>query len=274
MKMNELPSVKSALFVPGNRPERFSKAFATGADRIIVDFEDAVEEGLKRQARHNLQAWLELNPTARLMVRINAFDHPEFCADLDFCNAHSGVVAVLLPKTESREQIEQVTARGMHVWPLIESAKGMEAIAEIAQATNVERLTFGALDLGLDLGLRSNTAGATRMLDQVRYKLLLHTSLASLARPVETVYPTIDDLEGLEAFASSALQMGFGGMLCIHPSQVSIADRIFSPTDHEIEWARKVLAATQQNSGAFRLDGRMVDAPVLSQARRLLSGVR
>jgi len=273
MKMNELPSVKSALFVPGSRPERFSKAFATGADRIIVDFEDAVEAGLKRQARHNLQAWLELNPTAQLMVRINAFDHPEFCADVDFCDAHPGVVAVILPKAESREQVEQVTTHGKRVWPLIESAKGIEALAEIAQARNVERLTFGALDMSLDLGLRSSAAAAMRILDQVRYKLLLHTSLASLARPVETVYPTIDDPEGLEVFASSALHMGFGGMLCIHPNQVGIANRIFSPTDHEIEWAQKVLAAAQENGGAFRLDGQMVDAPVLSQARRLLNAV-
>lgn len=273
MKMNELPSVKSALFVPGSRPERFSKAFATGADRIIVDFEDAVEAGLKRQARHNLQAWLELNPTAQLMVRINAFDHPEFCADLDFCDAHSGVVAIILPKAESREQVEQVTSHGKRVWPLIESAKGIEALAEIARARNVERLTFGALDMSLDLGLRSSAAAAMRILDQVRYKLLLHTSLASLARPVETVYPTIDDPEGLEVFASSALHMGFGGMLCIHPNQVGIANRIFSPTDHEIEWAQKVLAAAQENGGAFRLDGQMVDAPVLSQARRLLNAV-
>jgi len=273
MRMNELLSVKSALFVPGSRPERFSKAFATGADRIIVDFEDAVEEGLKRQARHNLQAWLELNPTAKLMVRINAFDHPEFSADVDFCDAHAGVVAVILPKAESREQVEQVTARGKRVWPLIESAKGIEALAEIAQARNVERLTFGALDMGVDLGLRSSAAAAMRILDQVRYKLLLHTSLASLARPVETVYPTINDPEGLEVFASSALHMGFGGMLCIHPNQVGIANRIFSPTDHEIEWAQKVLAAAQENGGAFRLDGQMVDAPVLSQARRLLNAV-
>jgi (S)-citramalyl-CoA lyase len=273
MRMNELPSVKSALFVPGSRPERFSKAFATGADRIIVDFEDAVEAGLKRQARHNLQAWLELNPTAKPMVRINAFDHPEFSADVDFCDAHAGVVAVILPKAESREQVEQVTARGKRVWPLIESAKGIEALAEIAQARNVERLTFGALDMGVDLGLRSSAAAAMRILDQVRYKLLLHTSLASLARPVETVYPTIDDPEGLEVFASSALHMGFGGMLCIHPNQVGIANRIFSPTDHEIEWAQKVLAAAQENGGAFRLDGQMVDAPVLSQARRLLNAV-
>ncbi|WP_256585920.1 MULTISPECIES: CoA ester lyase [Pseudomonas] len=273
MKKSEMTSVKSALFVPGSRPERFSKAIATGADRIIVDFEDAVEEGLKRQARHNLQAWLEIHPTARLLVRINAFDHPEFCADLNFCNAHPGVDAVILPKAESRDQVEQVTAHGKRVWPLIESARGIEALTEIAQATNVERLTFGALDMGLDLGLRSGTAAATRIFDQVRYQLLLHSTLASLARPVETVYPIIDDPQGLEVFAGSALQMGFGGMLCIHPNQVSVANRIFSPTDDEIAWARKVSAAAQENGGAFRLDGRMIDAPVLAQARRLLNAV-
>jgi (S)-citramalyl-CoA lyase len=273
MKMNEQASVKSALFVPGSRPERFDKAIATGADRIIIDFEDAVEEGLKHQARLNLQAWLDAHSGAEVVVRINAFDHPEFGADLDFCNANSGVSTVLLPKAESSEQIEHVAAHGKRVWPLIESAKGLEAIAEIAQATNVERLTFGALDMGLDLGLRSGTAAASRILDQVRYALLLHTSLAALGRPVETIYPAIDDLAGLESFAGSALHMGFCGMLCIHPMQVAVANRVFSPTADEIERARKILAAAQHHSAAFRLDGQMVDAPVLSQAHRLLNAV-
>ncbi|MCY1300109.1 Citrate lyase subunit beta-like protein [compost metagenome] len=207
------------------------------------------------------------------MVRVNAFDHPEFRADLEFCAAQPGVTAVLLPKAESREQVERVAASGKRIWPLIESAKGLEALAGIATATNVERLTFGALDLGLDLGLYAGSAAATRILDQVRYKVLLHTSLATLARPLETLYPVIDDLLGLEAFAGNALNMGFGGMLCIHPSQVAVANRIFSPTLHEIEWARKVLAAAKHNAGAFRLDGRMVDAPVLAQARRLLNAI-
>ncbi|MNJ20682.1 Citrate lyase subunit beta-like protein [compost metagenome] len=273
MKMNESASVKSALFVPGSRPERFEKAIATGADRIIVDFEDAVEEGLKRKARDNLHVWLAANPHVRVMVRINAFDHPEFCTDVDFCKAQPGVEAVLLAKAESREQIECVAASGKRIWPLIESAKGIQALGEIARASHVERLTFGALDLGLDLGLYSHSAAAARILDQVRYEVVLHTSLAGLAQPVETVFPAIDDANGLQVFAESALHMGFGGMLCIHPSQVAIANRIFSPKDHEIAWAKKVLAAAQYNAGAFRLDGRMVDAPVLLQARRLLNAV-
>ena len=268
--MNMKPSVKSALFVPGSRPERFDKAIATGADMVIVDFEDAVEESLKRQARENLMVYLTANPSLLVVVRINGSDHPEHQNDLDFCSRFPEVSAILLPKAESSDQVSHAAASGKLVWPLIESAKGLENLPAIASVAGVERLTYGALDLAVDLGLRAQSTAASRMFDQVRYHILVSTARSQLARPLDTVYPNFSDLDGLSKFARDALDMGFGGMLCIHPSQVSIVNNVFEPTAEEIEWARKVIDAAQGAPGAFRLDGKMIDAPVIAAARRLL----
>ena len=271
--MSRESAVRSALFVPGSRPERFAKALASGAERVIVDFEDAVEEALKPQARDNLQTFLRDNPQASVVVRINAFGHPQHAADIAFCAAHPQLAAVMLPKAESAAQIQPLAAQGIAVWALIESAQGLANLAQVASAEGVERLTFGGLDLGLELGLASGSAAARRLLDVARYLLILHTALAGLARPIETVFPDIADSAGLQAFASDARDMGFGGMLCIHPSQVATAQQVFSPSEQQLGWARRVLAEAEGQAGAFRFEGRMVDAPVLEEARRLLAQV-
>lgn len=264
-------AVKSVLFVPGSRPERFDKAFATGADQIIVDFEDAVEEVLKPQARLNLDQYLKQNSSARVVVRINAADHPEHKADLEFCKRTQAVAAVMLPKAESQAQISDLSLIEKPLWPLIESAKGVLAIAGIAQVPGVERLTFGALDLGLDLGLKAGSRSAEKVMDQVRLTLLLESVNAGLAKPIDTVFADIANYDGLRQMASDGRDMGFGGMLCIHPSQVVVANEVYSPTEAEIDWANKVIAAASiQSAGAFRLEGRMVDAPVIRQARQLI----
>lgn len=265
-------AVKSVLFVPGSRPERFDKAFATGADQIIVDFEDAVEEALKSQARFNLDQYLKQNPLARVVVRINAVDHPEHKADLEFCKRTQGVAAVMLPKAESQAQLRDLNLTEKPLWPLIESARGVLVISDIAQVPGVERLTFGVLDLGLDLGLKAGSRSAGKVMDQVRLTLLLESVKAGLAKPIDTVFADIANVDGLRQMASDGRDMGFGGMLCIHPSQVAVANEVYSPTEAEIEWAQKVVAAAStQSAGAFTLDGRMVDAPVIRQAKLLIS---
>jgi (S)-citramalyl-CoA lyase len=261
--------MRSALFVPGNRPERFAKALASGADAVIVDFEDAVQESDKTLSRENLGAFLQATPTARVWVRINMASHGQHEADLAFCAGQSGVCGVMLPKAESAEQVTRVVATGRPVWPIIESVLGLQALAAIAQVCGVERLTYGGLDMSLDLGLIAGTAGAECMLDQVRFALLLHSRLAGLAPPLETVFARIDNPIGLEHFVLSAHTKGFAGMLCIHPRQVEVVHRALAPTLTELDWARRVLASADQ-AGAFQLDGQMVDAPVIQRARNIL----
>ena len=270
MSGRNLPSVITALFVPGSRPDRFSKALAYGADRVIVDFEDAVEESLKQQARHNLAAFLRSHPKAQVMVRINAPDHCEHAADIDFCAEHPGVIGVILPKAESDAQVEALLRCGKPVWPLIESARGLLALQSIATAKGVERLSFGGLDLALDLGMKGAEESATIM-DQARFQLLLHSVSAGLAPPIDTVFANISDLHGLSLAAHRARGMGFDGLLCIHPAQLTVVATVYAPAAREVEWARNVLAAAEKEGGAFRFDGQMVDAPVLQRARQVLA---
>ena len=147
--------IRSALFVPASRPERIPKALASGADAVIVDLEDAVEEPLKAEARANLEAFLTDHRQARLLVRVNAPLHPGQAADLELCRRQPGIVGVVLPKVESAVQVGPATAIGKPVWPAVESAAGVHALPAIARVPGVERLTYGGLEQPrIDLGDR------------------------------------------------------------------------------------------------------------------------
>lgn len=265
--------IRSALFVPATRPERIAKALASGADRVIVDLEDAVEEALKDQARDNLAQFLAEQPEARVLVRINAAEHPAHHADLALCGQHAGVSGILLPKAQTPAQVARAHADGKPVWPIIESAAGLAAVAELARAPGVERLSFGSLDLGLDLGLCHGSRAAALVLDQARYAVLLHTRVAGLAPALDGVYPDIADSDGLRETVEFARDMGFGGALCIHPSQVAVIHAALRPDQKELDWAHRVAAAAAEGAAVFMLDGQMVDAPVIARARTILQRV-
>ncbi|WP_455914151.1 HpcH/HpaI aldolase/citrate lyase family protein [Pseudomonas syringae] len=266
-------NIRSALFVPGSRPDRFAKALAAGADAVIVDFEDAVEEPLKRQARDNLAAFLNDNPQASVWVRVNAPTHAEHAHDLAFCRQHAGVAGVLLPKVEIAAHVAAVWQTGKPVLPIIESAKGLLALEQIAHAEGVERLSFGGLDLALDLNLNSGTHAAQMFLDQARMSVQLHSRGADLLPPLDGVHPAIGDPKGLHRAIRHAYDMGYGGALCIHPAQVPVIHAALAPSADDLNWAQKVInaSAAAKGAGAFQLDGHMVDAPVLLRAQRLLA---
>ncbi|MBG6289380.1 CoA ester lyase [Pseudomonas nitroreducens] len=263
--------VRTALFVPGSRPERFAKALASGADAVIVDFEDAVEASLKARARDNLESFLDANPEARVRVRVNAAGDPQQAADLELCGRLPGVTGILLPKAERAMQVRIAAASGKPVWPLIESARGLLALGEIAACEGVERLTFGGLDLALDIGMSSGTQAAAVVYDQVRLSLLLHSRVNDLQPPLDTVFPAFDDAEGFAATIRHGRDLGLLGALCIHPRQVAVAHAALAPGAEELDWARRVVEASQGGAAAFQVDGQMVDAPVLARARRLLA---
>jgi (S)-citramalyl-CoA lyase len=157
------------------------------------------------------------------------------------------------------------------VWPLIESALGLANLKAISAAPAVQRLTFGALDLALDLGLRAASGAAYRIFDQVRYQLLVNSAVHHLAKPLDTVFPNIGDPAALRSFAQDARDLGFAGMPAIHPSQVAVIHEVFTPSQEEIDWARRVIDAAQNAPGAFRLDAKMIDAPVIAEARRIVA---
>lgn len=267
-----LPAIRAALFVPATRPERFPKALAAGADAVIVDLEDAVEHSLKDQAREHMRAFAQANPHASMLVRVNDATTDWFEDDLAACAALVAVKGVVLPKAESAEQVQRVAATGKPVLPIVESARGVLALDQIAGATGVERLSFGSLDLMLETGTTPDTAGARLLLDHIRCQILLHSAAHGLAAPLDGVYPKFTDSDGLAAIAGHVRDMGYGGMLCIHPAQIPVIMSAFAPTDADKSWAVRVVEmAESTGSSAFQLDGDMVDAPVIERARRILA---
>nr|MBF0682792.1 CoA ester lyase [Pseudomonas sp.] len=265
-------AARSALFVPASRPERIPKALASGADVIIVDLEDAVEANAKDTARDALAAFLDGNPEAGILVRINGVGTPEHDADLAMCNARSGVAGIMLPKTESAAHVQAVAAGGKPVWPIVETAAAMLALGEITRASGIARIAFGSLDFGLDLGLNQNSEAALALLDHARCQILLHSRAAGLAAPLDGVHAAISDTDGLQRYAQRARDLGFGGMLCIHPSQVAAVHAAFAVSEKELAWARSVVQEAERTGlAAFRLDGEMVDAPVIGRAREILA---
>jgi citrate lyase subunit beta/citryl-CoA lyase len=256
------------LFVPGNRPERFDKALAAGADQVIIDLEDAVPPADKAAARVALVTWLATT-AARVAVRINAADTAWFAEDLMLVD-QPAVAAVVLPKAEDPALLAALAARrqGLALVPLIESAAGIAAARAMAAAPGVERLAFGHLDLQVDLGLRG--ASEDDLLPY-RAEIVLASRLAHIAAPLDGVTTAIDDAEGLAADVARARRLGFGGKLCIHPKQVGSVRAGFAPAEAEIAWAQRVLAAAAQAGGAaIAVDGKMVDRPVMLRAEAIL----
>ncbi|MCZ7561058.1 MAG: CoA ester lyase [Burkholderiaceae bacterium] len=257
---------RSLLFVPGSRPDRFDKAMAAGADAVVVDLEDAVAPADKDRAREALAAWLA--PGRAVIVRINGADTGWFRDDLALC-ARPGVSAVMLPKAERADDIAALRAAGAAtVLPLVESAAGFAALAAIAGAPGVQRLAFGSLDFGVDLGMRDALEDELLFF---RSQLVLASRLAGLQPPVDGVSTAIDDAARLRDDALRARRLGFGGKLCIHPRQVADVNRHFAPTEAERAWAQRVLDAAAASGGAaVAVDGKMIDKPVILRAQAIL----
>jgi citrate lyase subunit beta/citryl-CoA lyase len=258
------------LFVPGNRPERFDKALASGADAVIFDLEDAVSPHDKELARANVREWMERHRDAapRVVVRINDDATPWFDADLDMLRQVDTRFA-MLPKAEGPEQIDLVRAglssQGL-VLPLIETARGVHNVDAVATTPGVQRLTFGTLDYAVDLEL----SGDERGLIYPASRIVLASRCAGLAAPVAGVTPAIDDEKLLLADLAFGRAMGFGAKLCIHPRQVAVIRNALVPTAAEVDWAQRVLAASEGADGAVEVDGRMVDRPVVLKAKAIL----
>ncbi len=262
------------LFVPGTRPERFTKALNSGADAVIIDLEDAVAAQDKDSARNAIRtAWptFTADEKKRLIIRTNAPGTQFYSADLILAQELS-VVCLLIPKAESLDQINgaaQILPNTALI-PMIETALGLDHLKEIASSNQVLRLALGNLDLQADLGMVCDAQETE--LQTARYQMVLASRLARITPPIDGVTPSTDDLARIEGDSQRAKRMGFGGKLCIHPNQIPAVKAAFMPTSEEIEWARKVIAADQvSQGGAVKLDGRMIDRPVVLLAQRTLA---
>lgn len=252
--------IRAPLFVPANRPERFAKAAASGADAVILDLEDAVAVDAKDIARDALQVGFTDLP---VLVRINAAGTAWHEADLGAVAA-LGCAAVILPKAEDPATCTRVAQlTGRPVIALIESALGLANARAIAQAEGVMRLAFGSVDFCADLGCEH----LRDVLLPARSELVLASRLAGIAAPIDGVTVQLDDMSVSSSDTTHARALGFTGKLCIHPRQIAAVLGAFAPTEQQIEWARKVLAS---GDGAVSVDGAMVDEPVRIRARAIL----
>lgn len=263
--------IRSALFVPAMRPDRIKKAMASGADAIIADLEDSIAPEDKGRAREFLLEFIKKNKNARICVRINPIESPEHEKDLALCR-HEAVSHIVLPKSLPDKGFENISELGKPIWPIIESAAAIVKLPELVVIKNVDRLLLGNLDLMTDLNLMSDLAPAERVLEHARFKLILHSRVGDIAAPIDGVYPALNDEKGLRTSAFNARAMGYGGKICIHPKQVAIVNKAFSPTQAELKWAKSVLwSAENADSSVFVLDGKMIDAPVLNMAHRIMN---
>lgn len=255
----------SWLFVPGDRPERFERAAASGADAIICDLEDAVAAANKDSARTAIAHWL--NGGGSAWVRVNAISTEDHSRDLAAVLGAPGLLGLVVAKAESATDLAPLAAR-VRLVALIESALGLHRCVEIAQVPGVQRLAFGSIDFALDIdALESDEA-----LLLARSTLVLAARLAGQTAPIDGVSVQLDDLQATTSAARRARDLGFGGKLCIHPKQVAAVAEAFAPTEDELAWARTIIAAADAaDGGAVRSGGAMVDAPVLARARRLLA---
>lgn len=259
---------RSFLFVPGNRPERFEKACGAGAHAVIVDLEDAVAPADKAAAREAARAWFTAEKP--VWLRINGPESEWFACDLDLVGL-AGVKGVMLPKAEDTAAIAEIrdrTGAGARIIPLIESALGLWRAEAIACAQGVERLAFGSVDFQLDTGI----AGEHEELLFARAQLVLVSRVAGCLAPVDGVTVALDDEAVLRQDVARARRLGFGAKLCIHPKQVASVNAGFRVSDADLAWARRVIeAADAAANNAVRLDGKLIDRPIIDRARALIA---
>jgi citrate lyase subunit beta / citryl-CoA lyase len=255
--------VITGLYVPGDRPDRFDKAVATGADLVILDLEDAVAPDRKAYARDAVVAWLSgTRGDCVIQVRVNAHDQDDLAA-------LRGVpgIEVRLPKVETPADLDRVAAAlpDVPVTALVESAFGVEHAADLAAHPAVTRLGLGESDLASELGTRTEA-----VLDHARVRLLYAARAAGLPAPMLSAYPAIRDLPGLRADTEHGKALGWVGRVAIHPSQLPVIAEVFQPSAEERRWAEEVLAAGAHGVATLS-SGEMVDPAMVGRARAILS---
>ena len=268
------------LFVPGDRPERFDKAVASGADEVILDLEDAVPSANKSNARASVASWLSDDRAA--WVRINGVDSEWFCADTAMLlgRGRSGLKGIIVPKANSEviEHLHTVAERNRlpPLVALIETAAGVRDADAMAAHPAVVGLAFGAIDFALDV----EAADESETVAYARVKLVVAARAAGLPGPIDGVCVEVESPQLAGAEARHARALGMGGKLCIHPSQLSAVAAAYRPDAADLAWATALRdelyrlgidIRTADPAMAIAVNGRMVDRPVLLRARRMLA---
>lgn len=268
--------LRSLLFVPGDRPDRFAKAAASGADAVILDLEDSVVPDAKPAAREAVVRAIGEGLDAIVLVRVNPLGSPEHALDLAAL-AGLSPAGVLLPKAEGPDDVARLHgALGAPVLPIAtETPRGVFALGGYGHvADRMLGLTWGAEDLPAAVGASASRDDSGVLLPpyQMVRSLALFAAHAAGVAAIETVFPRLDDEAGLARVVAESRRDGFTGMMAIHPRQVAEINAGFTPSEAELERARAIVAAfaAEPGAGVLRLDGRMIDRPHLVQAERVL----
>jgi citrate lyase subunit beta / citryl-CoA lyase len=280
--------LRSFLFAPGNHARRVEKALSLDADAVILDLEDAVAIAEKPATRDAVVAAYPRQRTGQLYVRVNAVD-TEFCYGDLAAIVRPGLDGIILPKVESAAglatvdwllaQLERergLAAGGIDLVPIIETARGLDRLGAILGAgTRVRRVAFGAGDFTLDVNMTWSRDEAE--LAHARAAIVTASRAAGIEAPLDTVWVDLPDRDGLEASARTALRFGYQGKMCIHPDQIEVVNRVFTPSEAEIAFAERVAAAfakaEAEGSAAIQLDGKFIDYPIVYRAQRVLDRV-
>ena len=282
-------SIRSLLFTPGNHPDKLTKVFISGADVAILDLEDAVAISQKVATRSPIVEALKITRKCLGYVRINSAETEFYEGDL---TAVIGpwLDGVILPKVETADQLlaadatmqELEIAYGLNpgridLIPIIETAKGLAAVSDISGCgSRIRRISFGAVDFAKDLGMKLSLDEWE--LTPARSDIVLASRIAGLEAPLDSVWVHYKDLDGLMASSQRVYDMGFRGKMCIHPAQVPIVNKVFTPSDKDVAQAQKIVAAFKKaeanGSASIQIDGFFVDYPVVEQARRTLDLIK
>ena len=279
--------LRSMLFTPGNNLRMIQKAGGLGADAVILDLEDAVPIGEKETGRLFVRDSVEQVAAkgASVFVRVNALPTGLTAEDLRWA-VQPRLAGVVLPKTESKEDVltcagwiadlekeQGIKPGSILLVPLLETAKGVLLAWEVATASpRVTALAFGAIDFTRDMGTNLSPEGTEIFYARSHVALV---SRAAGLQAIDTPWTDITDIDGLVKEARVARQLGFRGKLAIHPNHVEPLHRVFSPSEAEIVFARKVVTAFReaeaQGLGAISLDGRMIDVANARQAEQVMA---
>lgn len=276
---------RTRLYIPGNNPSMIQNASIYNADSLIFDLEDSIPISEKDSTRYLVRNALEMIDfgDCEITVRINSYETKYFQEDLEAIIS-SKLDGILLPKTESFETLiaidqevtrlenERNVPKGkIRLMPIIETAAGVLSIEKIVTAPRVAAVGLGGEDLTADIGAKRTKEG--KELEYISSKIILACA-ANKIQAIDTVFADVNDSEGLYNATIKAIEMGFQGKSIIHPSQVEVVHRAFTPTLEEIEKAEKIVKAykesTKKGLGAISVDGRMIDLPVVLRAERIL----
>ena len=275
---------RSVLFSPGDQPALMRKAPGAGADVVVFDLEDAVAPARKPEARAAVNDVLtdeSFDPECEVCVRVTP---PDVAASEDLAGVLAGsprIDSVMLPKVADADDVAALASMlddhgvALDVIPIVESAAGVLHAEEIAAAGRTAAIAFGAEDLAADVGA-TRTEEGTEVL-YAREHVVLAASAAGVDA-IDTIHADIEDTAGLREQTEFAIELGYDGKMAIHPAQVDVINNAFTPPSDRIEWAERVVAATEEaeaeGRGVFSVDGEMIDAPLIAQAERVLERAR